>query len=448
MISAPSSAELDRTVARLLDDLAHHDVATVEIPALGERAIAPLAHYVDGPPQSFPHARQLAVRLLGLIGGPAAGEALRSLLDRHDLTALSPVLAQSEYAVKDEAVVQLLRLERTDLGQEFLAAFRRDRLPSAAEALACCRMTEAIPDLIEALEDDLLAERADDALRRFGADAEPALVASLRQRHGESPPTGESRVSRRRRIAAATLLGELGDPAAATPLRWLLNDTNPAVAAAAAAALAALDPAHVTPGQCRAIVAGAVSPEWRVQARCREAAGSIGAACVPAAIAAVTEGATVDLYGVPAQVDRVSSRWLIAFMLEHAGSQAADVRAALFGRDPVLLAEGLAEVGAARAAATVAALAPHPDPLVRFALAQALARLGGAPAVAALLGLADDPVRRVRVVAARALRALVAAEPDLVAAAHATLGRPGSRLRRWRLRWALTRAANQARRSG
>ncbi|OYV98117.1 MAG: hypothetical protein B7Z68_01750 [Acidobacteria bacterium 21-70-11] len=414
---------------------------------MGERAIAPLGHYLDGPPQSFPHARQLAVRLLGLVGGPGATEVLRALLSRHDLTALSPVLAQSEYAVKDEVVVQLLRLGRTDLGEEFLRAFRRDRLPAAAEALARCRVAAAIPDLIEALEDDLLAERAADALRRFGADVEPALVAALRQRHGESQATGESRVSRRRRIAAATLLGELGDPAAATPLRWLLNDTNPAVAAVAAAALAAIGPAHVTPAQCRAIVAGAVSPEWRVRARCQEAAGSIGAACVPAALAAVTEETTVDLYGVPAPVERASKRWLIAFMLEHAGSQ-ADVRAALFGCDPVLLAEGLAEVSAPRAAADVAALTPHPDPLVRLAAAQALARLGGAPAAAALLGLADDPVRRVRTVAARALRALVAAEPDLIAAARAAPGRPGSRWRRWRLRWALTRAANQARHSG
>jgi HEAT repeat protein len=445
--SAPSPAELDRTVARLLDDLAHHGVATVEIPALGERAVEPLAHYLEGPPQSFPHARQLAVRLLGLVGGPAAVEVLRALLSRHDLTALSPVLAQSEYAVKDEAVVQLLRLGGADFGEEFLRAFRRDRLPTAAEALARCRVTAAIPDLIAALEDDLLAERAADALRRFGADAAPALVAALRQRHGESPPTGESRVSRRRRIAAATLLGELGDPAAATPLRSLSNDANPAVAAAAAAALAALDPAHVTPAQCRAIVAGAVSPEWRVRARCQEAAGSLGAACVPAAVAAVTEATAVDLYGVPAPVERASTRWLIAFILEHAGSE-ADARATLFGCDPVLLAEALAEVRAPRAAATVAALAPHPDPLVRLAAAHALARLGGAPAAAALLGLADDPVRRVRVVAARALRALVAAQPDLVAAARATPGRPGSRWRRWRLRWALTRARNQARRSG
>jgi len=226
-----------------------------------------------------------------------------------------------------------------------------------------------------------------------------------------------------------------------------LNDRNPAVAAAAAAALAALDPAHVTPAQCRAIVAGAVSPEWRVRARCQEAAGSIGAACAPAALAAVTEETAVDLYGVPAPIERASTRWLIAFMLEHVGSE-VDVRAALFGRDPTLLAEGLAEVRAPRAAAIVAALAPHPDPRVRLAAATALARLGGAPAAAALLGLADDPVRRVRVVAARALRALVAVEPDLVAAARATPGRPGSRLRRWRLRWALTRAASQARRSG
>ncbi len=443
MTSAPSAAELDRTVARLLDDLAHHDVATAEIPALGERAIAPLARYLDGPPQSFPHARQLAARLLGLIGGPAAVATLLALLTRHDLATLSPALAQSEYAVKDEVVVQLLRLERTDLADEFLAAFRRDRLPSAADALARCGVSAAIPDLVAALEDDLLAQRAAEALRRFGSRAVPELVAALRERHGERPAVTESRVSRWRRIAAATLLGEIGDRAAVTPLRFLLQDAHPAVAAAAAAALAALDPGHAPPGQCRAIVAGALSPEWRLRDRCREAADSLADACVAAAVAAVHDTETVDLYDVPVPIDRAARRWLIAFILEHAGAATGQLTASVQAVDASLLAEAVAEVRAPRAVAPLAALAPHPDPLVRAAVAHALARLGAA-ALGPLLRLCDDRAREVRLAATCGLRALVAANPPLATLVPAADGGPWVRCRRWWLRRALRRAAARA----
>ena len=440
MTSAPPSAELDRTVARLLDDLAHHDLATSEIPALGERAIAPLARYLDGPPQSFPHARQLAARLLGLIGGPTAVQTLRSLLTRHDLATLSPALAQSEYAVKDEAVVQLLRLERTDLGDEFLAAFHRDRLPSAADALARCGVSAAIPDLVAALEDDLLAQRAADALRRFGPRAVPELVASVRERHGERSAATESRVSRCRRIAAATLLGEIGERTAVTPLRFLLQDAHPAVAAAAAAALAALDPDHVPPGQCRAIIAGAVSPEWRVWDRCREAADSLADACVAAAVAAVHDTETVDLYDVPVPIDRAGRRWLIAFILEQAVDAMGPLTASLRALDPGLVAEAIAEVHAPRAVAPLAALASHPDPLVRAAVAHALPQLGGG-ALDPLLRLCDDRAREVRLAAAQGARALVAANPPLAALVPGADGGPWVRCRRWWLRRALRRAA-------
>ena len=447
MTSAPSSAELDRTVARLLDDLAHHGLATAEIPALGERAIAPLTRYLDGPPQSFPHARQLAARLLGLIGGPAAVETLRSLLTRHDLAILSPALAQSEYAVKDEAVVQLLRLERTDLGDEFLAAFRRDHLPSAADALARCGVSAAIPDLVTALEDDLLAQRAADALRRFGPRAVPELVASVRERHGERSAATESRVSRCRRIAAATLLGEIRERAAVTPLRFLLQDAHPAVAAAAAAALAALDPDHVSPGQCRAIIAGAVSPEWRVWDRCREAADSLADACVAAAVAAVHDTETVDLYDVPVPIDRARRRWLIAFILEHAGAATGQLTAPVQAVDASLLVEAIAEVHAPRAVTPLAAFTPHPDPLVRAALAHALPPLGGG-ALEPLLRLSDDRTRDVRLAAARGLRALVAANPPLAGLVPAADGGPWVRCRRWWLRRALRRAAARPRGPG
>ena len=437
------SSELDCNVARLLDDLAHHGRAAEDISALGERAIAPLAHYLEGPPQSFPQARQFAAHLLGLIGGAAAVDALRAVLTRHDLAALDPVLAQSEYAVKDEAVMQLLHSPCGDLGEEFLGAFRRDRLPAAAAALARLRVVDAIPDLVAALEDDLLAARAADALHQFGASAEALLVQTLADRRGESGAGGESRVSRSRRVRAAMLLGEIGGPAAVEPLQLMAGDRNPTVRAAAAVALYALLPERLSAEQVHSIVAGSVSQEWQVRERCQHAAAAIGAACVPAAIEALTAGTTLDLYGVPRPVGEPEKRWLVTLTLTNAPSDAGGLNPALVACDPLLLAGGLAAVREPRAAQSAASLRRHRDPVVRVAVAEALGRLGGVPAADALLELATDPTRRVRVSAARALRALAKSGTGPAPAARSGLRRRIPWAARARLWWALRRTGRK-----
>ncbi len=91
------------------------------------------------------------------------------------------------------------------------------------EALARVATREAIPDLIRALQTDIATEAILDALGRLGdPTAVPTLVDQL------------SHPNARRRQGAATALGQIGDPAAGTPLaKLLLKEVHLEVARAA-----------------------------------------------------------------------------------------------------------------------------------------------------------------------------------------------------------------------
>lgn len=435
---------LDARVARLLDDISDPARATEAVAALGAEAVEPLWRYLQGPPQSVPQARRLAVRLLGLIGGDDAHQALRRVLFHHVASALDPVLALSEHVVKNEAVKQLALAGRCDFAEDILAAFRRDHLPAAAQALAQFRVTAAIPDLVAALESDILAERAGDALREFGPLAEAGLARSLDERHGAS--AGEARVSRHRRIQAALLLAEMGTAASVPPLLRMFQDANPVVRAAAGLALCKLDPAHLAPERIRAIVEGGLSPEWRVRVPCQRAASTLGAVAAPAAIDTLATEAVLDLYDVPYPVPREGKRWLVSLLLESMPGDDPDAISILFRCDETLLAEGVMQVRDPHATAAVRRIGQHPSPRVREAAAHALGRLGGVGAAGGLLQLLNDRVRRVRLAAAHALRALATGEGEQVWAAWSAIRSDSPWLLRARFRWALRGSGRDSKR--
>ena len=308
--------DLDARVARLVEDLARHEEARGEILRLGRQAGPSLDRYLAGPPQSIPHARVFAVQLLGALPGDEAAEALRRVLFRHDLGALDPVLAQSEYVVKNEAVEQLLRRRDAEFADDFLRALRVDRLPAATRAVACLRLTAVLPDLIQALEDDVLSVHAADALAKFGRSAVPALADTLGEIRSASRGGGESRVSRQRRMLAAMTLGRIGETSVLPPLHDMMRDTHPSVAASAALASWRLDPAGPSPEQARLLVQGALSPEEWVGMGCREAVRAIGRPCVAAAFEALAMPTAADLYGVSVQVRAGACVWLVGFILE------------------------------------------------------------------------------------------------------------------------------------
>jgi len=438
MAIQPDLRTQEETLTGLLDDLSRPEEAADRVADLGERAVPILRTYLRRPAQSVPQARQRAVRLLGMVGSPGAHEALRGVLMGHDLAGLDPVLALSESVVKNEAAEQLVRAGRCDLAGDLLAAFRRDRLPAAAAALGLWHVLEGLPDLVTALESDLVGEVAAEALIRFGTAAGPELTKALEERHGAASGT-ESRISRLRRIRAALLLAEMGGAAGLETLRGVLQDENPSVRAAAALGLWRLDPGGTTPGRCQALLRGALSPERRVRERCRDAVQALGEACVPAALDSLAIRTVPDLYGVPVTVTRSDQSWVVRFLMSNPFRDPTLVHRGLLACDQGLLADGLARTREVRAAGNVAGLRDHPNLGIRILVARVLGRIGSPAAVAGLVEQLKDPSRKVRRAAARSLGALAAEDPGLVRA-----GLSGqAKARSWLVRWRIWRAVHR-----
>jgi HEAT repeat protein len=394
--------EFDERVRRLVDDVSRHHLAIAELLQLGEHSVDSLDRYLAGPPQSIPHARSFAVRVLGFIGGSKAEQALRRVLYRHHLGSLDPVAAQSEFVVKNEAVEQLLRSNRVDFADDYFHAFHVDRLPAAARAVGQFRIRAAIPDLLSSLEDDVIGMRAADALRKFGRHAVPALVRTLFEQHTAPGGSQETRVSRRRRILAAVTLGELQEMSALRPLRALMRDPHMLIAAAAALAKYQLDPLRVFSKQARLLVQASLSSEWLLRERCQAAVHTIGAVCVPAAIGMLGVSTLPDLYGVPVEIPEVQKQGLITFILESAECDSLSQESLAFCPASQLIG-GLCAVQNRATAGNVAIFFRHTNEDVRSVVAKTLGRLGGSYASKVLVAMLEDRSRQVRVAAHNAL---------------------------------------------
>lgn len=112
------------------------------------------------------------------------------------------------------------------------------QVTAAAHALASFEVDAAIPLLIDYLEDDFVRERMASALLAFGPNILDPLIGTLhhsRRLQGEETPASTGR-----RVAAASVLGELGDIRAADAQRPLLQEDPLAVRIEAAVALVQL----------------------------------------------------------------------------------------------------------------------------------------------------------------------------------------------------------------
>ncbi len=270
----------DREVEALvrgLDNLNWNLHVQAEIFRLGQRAVPALASFLNGPPSQFPDGRVLAAEALGRIGGEAAFEGLCEALVAHPLEALSPVLRLSEETVQSAVARELGRIGDRRAAPLLLDALRRSRLLGAADALVQWREPDALPWLIEGLEDAFKRDRLSEIILKAGPAAVSHLIATLEHRvmrHGD-----ELLPSIERRAQALKLLGLLDAKEARDAMAAALRDPHEVVRMEAAIALVAVAESALAVVAAPALLAGLNHPDFIQRDRCADALVRIGPQC-------------------------------------------------------------------------------------------------------------------------------------------------------------------------
>ena len=202
----------------LLTDL-EPEVRAAAAEALGalgaERALLPLAQALLNAPDSEEVVRAAAALALGNLGQPAAVSPLAGVLE-----------SDENAAVRKAAAAALGELGNDDATEELIESLAGDEESAvravAALALGAIGDPQALAQLMQARAEDESASvrsAATDALDEFTFD--------------ELAETLEESAEPEERLAAAELLGERGDPSAASELIGALTDQETEVRAAA-----------------------------------------------------------------------------------------------------------------------------------------------------------------------------------------------------------------------
>jgi hypothetical protein len=199
-----SHAEILRLV-KDLDLLREGEQAVRKLVACGVEAIGPLKEFLfQGRPSGIYEPRRRAVAALASLG--AKDVLIEYLL--LDKQIPDPVARFGEEAVENAAARALAAWRTEDVFLVLLEVSRRRLLAGVVEALGDFGRMEAVPYLDRALEDDMCGAAAEEAFRKIGQAAGPALVLSaltpLPSLEVESPS------SLRRRRSALGLLAEIG----------------------------------------------------------------------------------------------------------------------------------------------------------------------------------------------------------------------------------------------
>jgi hypothetical protein len=221
-----------------LNSLHEGELGVAMLVACGERAIPPLRKFLlYGKPSGVFIPRQRAVHALAELG---AKHVLLEYLDFEKAIA-DPVAAYGEEGVKNTTARALAAWRTDDVYQGLLKVLRRRRLPGLIETLGEFERSEAVPDLVAALEDDFCRSAAEEALSKIGEAAHSALMEAAPT--PDPSGTGESSSSRSRRRCALRLLRRLRlSPDDWQKLAALLHDSDGEIAARASSiALAVAD---------------------------------------------------------------------------------------------------------------------------------------------------------------------------------------------------------------
>lgn len=215
---------------RQLDTLIDGESASAKLAASGPRAIAPLANFLlRGRPSGIPQPRCWAVRALFGLG---ATNVLIDYLDQGP--AHDPVVRLAEEAVQREAALALASLGTTESFLVLLRVSHRQRIPGVIEALGRFGRREAVPILLDALEDDFCRPWAESALEAHFDHDSDLMIRSVFEAHPAADQ--EDRSSLRRRRALLRLLRGYREPMdVAHRLARLIDSPDPELAVDACA---------------------------------------------------------------------------------------------------------------------------------------------------------------------------------------------------------------------
>jgi hypothetical protein len=223
--AAAMSAKLAQNVEQAMNklQLLHDgDIGMLEVIACGGPAIPALrALLFQREPSGLFQTRCRAVEVLARLG---AYEVLTDYL-RMERVASDPVERLGDDAVINAAAQALAAVREQHIFELLLGLAQRPELTGVIRGLGAFERLEAVPVLIDALEDDASRQASEAALKRLGRPIRSALVSSAKLRSPSSEHEGES--SRRRRRSALRLLREIGISQRIWPaLRSLMHDTD------------------------------------------------------------------------------------------------------------------------------------------------------------------------------------------------------------------------------
>ena len=213
---------VERAINKLLSFQEDADLGVIQVVRCGEAAIPALREILfKREPSGLFQARCRAVEALAALG---AYNILVEFL-KTDRVADDPVERLGDDAVINATAVAAARLRDEDVFKLLLRLAKQPSLTGVIRALGSFNRPEAIPLLVDALEDDASRRTAEAALKKIGSAARPALITTANFRR----PTDalESEFSLRRRRSALRLSKAIGISRRTWPqLRALMRDLD------------------------------------------------------------------------------------------------------------------------------------------------------------------------------------------------------------------------------
>ena len=298
-----------RRVADWIDDIAGHVEAADAIAAMRASAIPGIRAYLACGPQVVPQPRCFAVAMLARLHAPTATQGLREVLRANRLHSLSPTLAESEYVVKSYALEALATRAEDALAGDVVFGIS-ERLRVAVDIAGRLQLADVAMQVVDFLDDDVLAGTAMDALVAMGTQAADAIVPRL------DAWLTEAEFSARRRLAvirALRVMHHLHAVGTQRTLQHASNDEHPAVRAAGAL-LAWPDRRDAT--VIDNLVRGAISFDWGLADDCRAAVAGAGTEVFASVQRALKRNAEPDLYGDERPLSSGQRDWLVRCLAE------------------------------------------------------------------------------------------------------------------------------------